>query len=128
MAQKDSACENETVDHSFKVQDHTQSCQDHKVWPIHILAGPERRAFRPVVDPVYERIDTIKFLSFRFLDAQNRKMYQFPSKPLQVLNKEFIYTHDFQNLVTINIKEIFLANILTMRKQASGQIETNMYS
>ena len=45
--------------------------------------------------------------------------YEFPSKHLQLLGKDSIYKHEFQNLaimLLLNMQTIFLANILVMKK------------
>ena len=45
--------------------------------------------------------------------------YEFPSKRLQLLGKDFIYKHEFQNLaimLLLNMQTIFLENILVMKK------------
>ena len=55
----------------------------------------------------------------------------FFSKSLQALDKEFIYKHELQYLakaLLIDIKEVFLANILITKKQASSKIEACMDS
>ena len=46
-------------------------------------------------------------------------LYECPSKPLQLLDKGFVYKHEFQNLamaLLMIMNGIFLANILKMKK------------
>ena len=74
------------------------------------------------------------FLSFQFVVVYNREIpmnhYEFSSKCLQFLEKEFIQRNELQNLkimLLLNIKnEIF--GEYPNNEEGSGQIETDMES